>query len=195
VDENVEYEEREDEFDVEDEQVILERKTKAEEEDVDIDSMAIVVDGHTGGGGGRSANAGSGVISPITPSGQTTPGPVTVNGITLNGTGKTDVTPLPTPGTDTEFGTVVKPGAGDAAMTPLAENPPSNAAGGTCPYPCFTQAIREPWYCLVVLICLLSPLASVVETDPDILWAQEDPDDDLPSLWRMKIVMEEDEDE
>ncbi|KAH6907589.1 hypothetical protein BKA70DRAFT_1401016 [Coprinopsis sp. MPI-PUGE-AT-0042] len=45
VDENIAYEERQDEFDVEDKQVISERKTKAEE-DADIDSIAIVVDGH-----------------------------------------------------------------------------------------------------------------------------------------------------
>lgn len=37
VDENVEYDEREDEFDIEDEDVVAERKRKAEEEDVDID--------------------------------------------------------------------------------------------------------------------------------------------------------------
>ncbi|PPQ70476.1 hypothetical protein CVT24_013283 [Panaeolus cyanescens] len=39
VDENVEYEEREDEFDIEDEAVISERKRKAEEEEVDIDTL------------------------------------------------------------------------------------------------------------------------------------------------------------
>ncbi|KAJ3560730.1 hypothetical protein NP233_g10647 [Leucocoprinus birnbaumii] len=39
VDENIEYEEREDEFDIEDEEVIQERKMKAEEQEVDIDDM------------------------------------------------------------------------------------------------------------------------------------------------------------
>jgi len=39
VDENVEYEEKEDEFDVEDEEEITRRKMKAEEEEVDIDSV------------------------------------------------------------------------------------------------------------------------------------------------------------
>ncbi|KAF9004774.1 COMPASS complex protein [Cyathus striatus] len=43
VDENVEYEEREDEFDIEDEVVIQERKMKAEEEEVDIESGASLV--------------------------------------------------------------------------------------------------------------------------------------------------------
>ncbi|RDB20466.1 Retinoblastoma-binding protein 5 [Hypsizygus marmoreus] len=40
VDENVEYEEKEDEFDIEDEEVILKRKMKAEEEEVDVDTIA-----------------------------------------------------------------------------------------------------------------------------------------------------------
>ncbi|KAG5645768.1 hypothetical protein DXG03_005305 [Asterophora parasitica] len=40
VDENIEYEEKEDEFDIEDEEEILKRKMKAEDEEVDIDTMA-----------------------------------------------------------------------------------------------------------------------------------------------------------
>lgn len=156
---------------------------KAEEEDVDIDSM-VVVDEHGRGG----ANAGSGVTSPTTPAGQATPGLVTVNGIITNGTTKTEATPLPTPGVDTEPGMTARPattpkaGEGDAIMSPVGET--SNPGGGTC----------------TVSLCLAFPLlnlfpAAVVEVDPDILWAQEEPDDDLPSLWKMKIVMEEDEDE
>ncbi|KAJ3817601.1 WD40 repeat-like protein [Lentinula raphanica] len=43
VDENVEYEEREDEFDIEDEAEILRRKKEAEQDDVDIDT----IDGET----------------------------------------------------------------------------------------------------------------------------------------------------
>ncbi|KAG6836920.1 hypothetical protein H0H93_001286 [Arthromyces matolae] len=39
VDENVEYEEREDEFDIEDEEEIMKRKMKAEDEEVDIDTL------------------------------------------------------------------------------------------------------------------------------------------------------------
>ncbi|KAG5635342.1 hypothetical protein H0H81_011645 [Sphagnurus paluster] len=39
VDENVEYEEREDEFDIEDEEDILRRKMKEEDEEVDIDTI------------------------------------------------------------------------------------------------------------------------------------------------------------
>ncbi|CAK5275830.1 unnamed protein product [Mycena citricolor] len=39
LDENVEYEEREDEFDIEDEAEIIKRKMKAEEEEVDIDGL------------------------------------------------------------------------------------------------------------------------------------------------------------
>ncbi|KAJ7367904.1 WD40-repeat-containing domain protein [Mycena albidolilacea] len=39
LDENVEYEEREDEFDIEDEADMIRRKMKAEEEEVDIDTM------------------------------------------------------------------------------------------------------------------------------------------------------------
>ncbi|KAH6896420.1 WD40-repeat-containing domain protein [Coprinopsis sp. MPI-PUGE-AT-0042] len=170
VDENVEYEEREDEFDVEDEQVILERKMKAEEEDVDIDSMAIAVDGH-GAGGVGGQNPGS-ATSPTTGHPPPTPTMI-INGITPNRTVKTEVTPLPTPGTDTESEVTTRPtatpgkaGDGDAVMSPVGELASSNAGG-----------------------------AAVIETDPDILWAQEEPDDDLPSLWRMKIVMEEDEDE
>ncbi|KAG6896866.1 hypothetical protein C0992_005557 [Termitomyces sp. T32_za158] len=52
VDENVEYEEREDEFDIEDEEEIMKRKMKAEDEEVDIDTIVedttrcnIVLDG------------------------------------------------------------------------------------------------------------------------------------------------------
>ena len=39
--------------------------------------------------------------------------------------------------------------------------------------------------------------AMAVDTsvDPDTLWAEEDPDDDVPGGWRMKILMEEDDDE
>ncbi|KAG6867751.1 hypothetical protein C0993_011631 [Termitomyces sp. T159_Od127] len=39
VDENVEYEEREDEFDIEDEEEIMKRKMKVEDEEVDIDTI------------------------------------------------------------------------------------------------------------------------------------------------------------
>ncbi|KNZ73663.1 Retinoblastoma-binding protein 5, partial [Termitomyces sp. J132] len=39
VDENVEYDEREDEFDIEDEEEIIKRKMKAEDEEVDIDTI------------------------------------------------------------------------------------------------------------------------------------------------------------
>ncbi|KAG6865388.1 hypothetical protein C0991_003091 [Blastosporella zonata] len=39
VDENIEYEEREDEFDIEDEEEMLKRKMKAEDEKVDIDTI------------------------------------------------------------------------------------------------------------------------------------------------------------
>ncbi|KAK7060109.1 chromatin binding protein [Paramarasmius palmivorus] len=39
VDENVEYEEKEDEFDIEDEEITFKRKMKAEEDEVDIDTI------------------------------------------------------------------------------------------------------------------------------------------------------------
>jgi len=43
VDENVEYEEREDEFDIEDESELQRRKMKQEEEPIDIDRMEDIV--------------------------------------------------------------------------------------------------------------------------------------------------------
>uniref|UniRef100_A0A8H7XZC7 WD40 repeat-like protein n=1 Tax=Psilocybe cubensis TaxID=181762 RepID=A0A8H7XZC7_PSICU len=67
VDENVEYEEREDEFDIEDEAVQFERKMKAEEEEVDIDTVvtgtqaAVVSKGtHSGNMGGAATPIGTG---------------------------------------------------------------------------------------------------------------------------------------
>ncbi|KDR74432.1 hypothetical protein GALMADRAFT_71102, partial [Galerina marginata CBS 339.88] len=66
VDENVEYEEREDEFDIEDEAVLFERKMKAEEEEVDI---VTVVSGAEaaflggGDGGASTTTAGHGTQS------------------------------------------------------------------------------------------------------------------------------------
>lgn len=33
-----------------------------------------------------------------------------------------------------------------------------------------------------------------LSVDPDALWAEEDPDDDLPGAWRMKVLMEDDDD-
>jgi COMPASS component SWD1 len=31
--------------------------------------------------------------------------------------------------------------------------------------------------------------------DPDTLWAEEDPDDDIPGGWRMRVLIEKEEDE
>ncbi|KAF8164304.1 COMPASS complex protein [Pholiota molesta] len=69
VDENVEYEEREDEFDIEDEAVLFERKMRAEEEEVDIDTIvtgaqAAAAAFSGGGGGTRSGNMG-GAATPV----------------------------------------------------------------------------------------------------------------------------------
>lgn len=33
-----------------------------------------------------------------------------------------------------------------------------------------------------------------VSIDPDALWAEEDPDDDVPGGWRMKVLMEDTDD-
>jgi len=113
VDENVEYEEREDEFDIEDEQVLLQRKMKAEEEDVDIDTIVshAASAGSNGGGGTRSGNMG-GAATPVGTSG--------------NG----------------DMGTMNE-AMGDAGAV-----------------------------------------------DMDIIWAEENPDDDLPGGWKMTVVMD-----
>jgi COMPASS component SWD1 len=36
---------------------------------------------------------------------------------------------------------------------------------------------------------------STSTVDPDTLWAEEDPDDDIPGGWRMRVLIEEEEDE
>lgn len=37
--------------------------------------------------------------------------------------------------------------------------------------------------------------SSTGTVDPDTLWAEEDPDDDIPGGWRMRVLIEEEEDE
>ncbi|PPR02510.1 hypothetical protein CVT26_011994, partial [Gymnopilus dilepis] len=65
VDENVEYEEREDEFDIEDEAVLHERKMKAEEEEIDIDTVVSGAEAAVlSGKGAQSGNRG-GAATPI----------------------------------------------------------------------------------------------------------------------------------
>ncbi|PPQ83642.1 hypothetical protein CVT25_006248 [Psilocybe cyanescens] len=66
VDENVEYEEREDEFDIEDEAVQFERKMKAEEEEVDIDTVVSGAQAAVLGKGTQSGNMG-GAATPVGP--------------------------------------------------------------------------------------------------------------------------------
>ncbi|KAF5322795.1 hypothetical protein D9619_001174 [Psilocybe cf. subviscida] len=59
VDENIEYEEREDEFDIEDEEVQYERKMKAEEEEVDIDTIVTGAEAAVLSGVGRRTGPGT----------------------------------------------------------------------------------------------------------------------------------------
>ncbi|KIK65788.1 hypothetical protein GYMLUDRAFT_39315 [Collybiopsis luxurians FD-317 M1] len=75
VDENVEYEEREDEFDIEDEAEILRRKKEAEQEDVDIDT----IEGEGGEEGVVNGVAGIGVAPKLNGG--------LVNGTHINGSG------------------------------------------------------------------------------------------------------------
>ncbi|KAF8966453.1 WD40-repeat-containing domain protein [Flammula alnicola] len=63
VDENVEYEEREDEFDIEDEAVQFERKMKAEEEEVDIDTIVTGAQAAASFVGGSAGGLGKGTQS------------------------------------------------------------------------------------------------------------------------------------
>ncbi|KAF5361589.1 hypothetical protein D9757_011556 [Collybiopsis confluens] len=79
VDENVEYEEREDEFDIEDEAEILRRKKEAEQDDVDIDTIEGAGGGAgvTGGGGGGDDGPGVGLINGVVSK---------HNGVSMNGT-------------------------------------------------------------------------------------------------------------
>ncbi|KAJ2927391.1 hypothetical protein H1R20_g9706, partial [Candolleomyces eurysporus] len=172
VDENVEYEERESEFDIvstcpisllpslfleneritqlvaetriqEDEAVILERKMKAEEEDVDIDSFVVATSPPISGG----------LAGPVTRDQSVTsdrgPTPALVNGTAnTNGNGHHAMDTKPN-------GTLA---AGDDNKMLVDTN--SNST-----------------------------------VDPDTLWAEEDPDDDVPGGWRMRVLMEDEEDE
>ena len=71
VDENVEYAEREDEFDIEDEAVLFARKMRAEEEAVDIDTIVAGALAPESGGarsgnrGGAATPVGDGSVPPI----------------------------------------------------------------------------------------------------------------------------------
>ncbi|KAJ2918212.1 hypothetical protein MD484_g2209, partial [Candolleomyces efflorescens] len=158
VDENVEYEERESEFDIEDEAVILERKMKAEEEDVDIDSFAVATSPPTSGGlAGRVTRDQS-----VAPDGST-PAFQGVNGISNptakpNGNGNGNGHLHDTNGTLTD--------GDDMSKMVVDTTTTANAGGGT-----------------------------MGTVDPDTLWAEEDPDDDVPGGWRMKVLIEEEEDD
>ncbi|KAF4616164.1 hypothetical protein D9613_011428 [Agrocybe pediades] len=112
VDENVEYEEREDEFDIEDESVLYERKMKAEEEDVDIDTVVTGVEAAVLGTKGTQSGNMGGSATPIASSKAR---PMDLDKV---GTGITD--------------------------------------------------------------------------DVETSWAEEEPDDDVPGGWKMKIVMDND---
>ena len=143
MDENVEYEEREDEFDIvslsihyyycfshldlpdlvlifpkEDEQVLLQRKMKAEEEDVDIDTVV----SHTASASGRKSGGG------------------------------------------THSGNM------GGAATPVGSS--GNAHGGDI------GAMGE------------ASMGDAGAIDIDVIWAEESPDDDLPSGWKMRVVMD-----
>ncbi|KAF8876289.1 COMPASS complex protein [Gymnopilus junonius] len=65
VDENVQYEEREDEFDIEDEAVLHERKMKAEEEEVDIDTVVTGAEAAVLGGKGAQSDNKGGATTPV----------------------------------------------------------------------------------------------------------------------------------
>lgn len=108
VDENVEYDEREDEFDIEDEEILFERKMKAEEEEVDIDTLATSSD--------------------------------------------------PNASTAVNGGNIVDGTGGSSNGTPASST--------------------------IAVVGILG------DKDPDILWADEEPDGDDPGEWRMRIVMD-----
>ncbi|KAF6762420.1 COMPASS complex protein [Ephemerocybe angulata] len=142
VDENVEYEEKENEFDIEDEAVLLERKMKAEEEDVDIDTITVA----TSPPSNQSILAGAGAFNPA----------------------------------------AARSGSISAAFSKAGTPAPSTLANGAA-----TPGVKRD----------SSPNgtdAMQVDTmnlDPDALWAEEDPDDDVPGTWKMKVLMEDGDDD
>ncbi|CAA7270747.1 unnamed protein product [Cyclocybe aegerita] len=122
VDENVEYEEREDEFDIEDEAVLFERKMKAEEEEVDIDTVV----------SGSQTSA------------------------LFGGSG-----PTPTSAPETHS-------AGEAG-TPVHVASLGMENGNSA-----------------------ADVGDLAGIDVDAAWAEEDPDCDVLSQWKVKVVMDND---
>ncbi|KAG2014116.1 hypothetical protein CC2G_010959 [Coprinopsis cinerea AmutBmut pab1-1] len=168
VDENVEYEEREDEFDIEDEETILERKMKAEEDKVDIETMIISppTSGDTAGSMIAAAAAtgdanGNGTIAQRI-----------MGGGSNNGNGN---------GSRENGGKVAASNEGGTSKAPNGDPTTSTTSGAS--------SSNEKMDFRPTSV----PPQQQAEVDPDTLWAMEDPDDDIPSLWRMKIIMEDDE--
>lgn len=152
--------------------MILERKMKAEEEDVDIDSFVVATSPPIGGfAGGPTTSSTSRAQS------------VSVDPHTLvNGTPKPTGTPS-TPNTNSNMNGNAN-AHGHGHPTPSTDSETNGSGIGT------GDDGR-----MVVETNNTSGVGASATTDPDTLWAEEDPDDDVPGGWRMKVLIEEDEDE
>ncbi|TFK28634.1 WD40 repeat-like protein [Coprinopsis marcescibilis] len=176
VDENVEYEEREDEFDIEDEVVLLERKMKAEEEDVDILGMSVATSP-------PNARSSVGVHGPSSASAYASSAPTRSGSVNERaGSNERDPTAAQQSGA---AGAGAVTNSGDSGMRVDTPDglPDGHGGGGALTKEKEKEKEETPG------------IASVMDQDPDALWAGEEPDDDVPGLWKMKILIEGDDEE
>ncbi|EKM75695.1 hypothetical protein AGABI1DRAFT_122989 [Agaricus bisporus var. burnettii JB137-S8] len=166
VDENIEYEEREDEFDIEDEETMKERKMKAEEREVDIDGMIDL--------GSRDE------VSPAPGSGPQTGGVKRNLNTTTTKVDEKDVNPASINNNNTNNNKDVtrtnskstSPGPGTMKNTNHSNTTATTTKKGNGNGTATTT--------------VTATATSSSSVDEDLLWADEDPDEDEKG-WKMHI--------